>query len=90
MSGDLYERINRFRLLFIKQPILVDLYWRYIIFTTWIFNYKQNMDIKGVITGDIVNSTTIKVDQRKQLIDSIQQIATELKILSPLKIEHLL
>lgn len=51
------------------------------------FNYKQNMDIKGVITGDIVNSTTIKVDWRKHLIDSIPRIADELRILSPLKIE---
>lgn len=45
------------------------------------------MDIKGVITGDIVNSTTIQVNYRKQLIDSIQQIAEELMVLTPLRIE---
>lgn len=45
------------------------------------------MAIKGVITGDIISSTTIKIDWKKQLIDSIQQVAEELKIFSPLKIE---
>ncbi len=45
------------------------------------------MDIKGVITGDVVNSSTIKVDWRKLLIDSIQQVANELSALSTLKIE---
>ncbi len=45
------------------------------------------MDIKGVITGDIVNSTKIDIEWRKHLVDSTQQIADELSILSPLKIE---
>lgn len=45
------------------------------------------MDIKGVITGDVVNSTKINIEWRKYLIDSIQQVAEELSILSPLKIE---
>lgn len=45
------------------------------------------MDIKAVITGDIVNSTTIKIHWRRELIDSIQQIAEDLRVLSPLKIE---
>ncbi len=45
------------------------------------------MNIKGVITGDIINSTKISTDQRQQLIDAIQQVATELNILSPLEIE---
>lgn len=47
----------------------------------------KHMNIKGVITGDIVNSTTIEVDWRKQLTGFIQQIADELMVLSPLKIE---
>lgn len=45
------------------------------------------MNIRGVITGDIINSTRISINRRSQLIDSIQQIATELNVLSPLKIE---
>ena len=45
------------------------------------------MDIKGVITGDVVNSTKIDIKWRKHLIDSIQLAAKESSILSPLKIE---
>ncbi|RHJ94871.1 hypothetical protein [Parabacteroides bouchesdurhonensis] len=45
------------------------------------------MNIKGVITGDVINSTAIRVDWKKQLIDSIQDVADELTILTPLEIE---
>lgn len=59
----------------------------YSIFATQKPIYEYKMDIKGVITGDVVHSTTIKVDWREQLIESIQKVANELMILSPLKIE---
>lgn len=43
--------------------------------------------IKGVITGDIVGSTNIKLEWRETLLDSIQKVVDELAILSSLKIE---
>ena len=47
----------------------------------------MKMDIKAVITGDIINSTRIRAERRTLLIDSILRVADELKILSPLQIE---
>lgn len=44
------------------------------------------MDRKGVITGDIVNSSALNVEAKKLLIGSIWQITDELKHLSPLDI----
>ena len=41
----------------------------------------------GVITGDIINSTSIKPDDRKILFDSISKIAVDMQKISPLKIE---
>lgn len=45
------------------------------------------MEIKGVITGDIINSTAIKPKWRQILLDSIREIAEELSVLTPLKLE---
>lgn len=45
------------------------------------------MNIKGVITGDIVKSGDILPHQRPALLDAMQAIAHDLEILSPLKME---
>lgn len=45
------------------------------------------MDVKGVITGDIVGSTAINLDWRETLLDCIRKSVDELSILSPLKME---
>lgn len=44
-------------------------------------------EIKVFLSTNGVVSTAIRVDWRKQLIDSIQEVADELMILTPLKIE---
>lgn len=41
---------------------------------------------KGVITGDVVNSTALDIDAKKTLIGNIWQISDELQILSQLDI----
>lgn len=51
------------------------------------YSLKNNMDIKGVITGDIISSTTIETKWKKFLLNTIQKVVGELKILSPSKIE---
>ena len=43
--------------------------------------------IKGVITGDIINSSAIQIEYRDFLLKSIQKIAEELNVIEPLKIE---
>lgn len=45
------------------------------------------MEIKGVITADIVNSTSIKTEWRATLLDTIQKIVGELELFSPLRLE---
>ncbi|MCK9346677.1 MAG: SatD family protein [Bacteroidales bacterium] len=45
------------------------------------------MNIKGVITGDIVSSSTIKAEWRDTLLRVLQEIVDELKTVSDLKIE---
>lgn len=45
------------------------------------------MDLKGVITADIVQSTLIEVDYRKDLLDAIKEIVEELQGLSPMWME---
>ncbi len=45
------------------------------------------MDIKGVITGDIVSSTAVKLEWRKKLVDAMQNVVDELSISTFLKIE---
>ena len=48
----------------------------------------MNMDkIKGVITGDIIDSSAIQIEYRDFLLKSIQKIAEELNVIEPLKIE---
>lgn len=43
--------------------------------------------IKGVITGDIIESSGIQIKYRDFLLKSIQEIADELSVIDPLKIE---
>ncbi|MFC4665820.1 hypothetical protein [Falsiporphyromonas endometrii] len=45
------------------------------------------MKIKGVITGDIVSSSHIRLELRKKLLVAMREIAEDLKSLSDLKIE---
>lgn len=45
------------------------------------------MEIRGVITGDIISSMTVKTEWRKILLDTIQEIAHELEVFSPLRLE---
>lgn len=68
-----------------KQPKTVD-----IIKLKYTFGTEPSlhtMDIKGVITGDIVNSTAIEPQNKQKLIESIQTLATELQAISQLKLE---
>ncbi len=43
--------------------------------------------IKGVITGDIINSSAIQMKYRDFLLESIQKIADELAVIEPITIE---
>ncbi len=43
--------------------------------------------IKGVITGDIIESSAIQMEYRDFLLESIRKIADELNVIEPLKIE---
>lgn len=43
--------------------------------------------MKAVITGDIINSTSIALDQRAALLQCLETILTELRCLSPLEYE---
>lgn len=43
--------------------------------------------IKGVITGDIIESSAIQIEYRDLLVESIQRIANELMVIGSLKIE---
>lgn len=45
------------------------------------------MKIKGVITGDIVSSSSIQLEWRDMLLHAMQEIAEDLKSISLLKIE---
>lgn len=45
------------------------------------------MEIKGVITGDVVSSSSIKLEWRDRLLGSLQEITEELNAVSHLKIE---
>ena len=45
------------------------------------------MDIKGIITGDIVKSSTIQSDKRTVLLDTIHMLTEKLKTLSALQAE---
>jgi hypothetical protein len=45
------------------------------------------MEIRGVITGDIIKSTTVKTEWRETLLNSIRSVADELALLTPLKLE---
>lgn len=43
--------------------------------------------IKGVITGDIIESSAIQIEYRDFLLESIRNIADELSVIAPIKIE---
>ena len=43
--------------------------------------------MKAVITGDIINSSAIPIEQRPRLLRELDHIATDLKALSPLEYE---
>lgn len=45
------------------------------------------MDIKGIITGDIIKSSTIQPEKRTLLLDAIHMLTKELKTLSALQAE---
>ena len=59
---------------------------RYITFASDI-NTKYNMNMIGVITGDIIDSTKMDIESRNNLLISIEEVTKELKVLSPLKLE---
>lgn len=44
-------------------------------------------EIKGVITGDIIESSAIQIKYRDFLLESVRKIANELSVIEPLKIE---
>ncbi|MGM9842493.1 MAG: hypothetical protein ACI31D_09875 [Candidatus Limisoma sp.] len=44
-------------------------------------------EIKGVITGDIIESSAIQIKYRDFLLESIQTIVEELSVIEPLKVE---
>ena len=43
--------------------------------------------IKGVITGDIIESSAIQIEYRDFLLESIRKIVDELNVIEPIKIE---
>ena len=43
--------------------------------------------IKGVITGDIIDSSAIQIEYRDFLLESMRVIVNELSVIEPLKIE---
>lgn len=43
--------------------------------------------MKGIITGDIINSTAIPIEHRRELLSTIESIARELQDLTPFKYE---
>jgi len=45
------------------------------------------MKLKGVITGDIISSTTIKPEWRQSLLDSMERLVVEFNQFCPVKIE---
>lgn len=45
--------------------------------------------IKGVITGDIIESSAIQIKYRDFLLESIREIADELSVIEHLRIEFL-
>lgn len=45
------------------------------------------MEIKGIITGDIVKSTSVQPERRPALLGAVQRLTDELGQLSPLKME---
>lgn len=51
-----------------------------------LFN-RYNMEIKGVLTGDIIHSTTIQADWRERLLETIRGLVDELQLLSPMRME---
>ena len=48
---------------------------------------RLKMDIKGIITGDIVKSSAIQPEKRNVLLDAIYTLEEELKTLSTLRVE---
>jgi len=44
-------------------------------------------EIKGVITGDIIESSVMQITYRDFLLESVRKIANELSVIEPLKIE---
>ena len=44
-------------------------------------------EIKGVITGDIIESSAIQIKYRDFLLESVRKIANELSVMEPVKIE---
>lgn len=44
-------------------------------------------EIKGVITGDIIESSVIQIEYRDLLLESVRKIANELSVIEPVKIE---
>ncbi len=45
------------------------------------------MQLKGVITGDIISSTTIKPEWRQCLLDKMKRLVVEFNQFCPVKIE---
>lgn len=45
------------------------------------------MSIRGVITGDVINSTGLSVEQRKELLSALSAVADEIRAEHPLEYE---
>lgn len=52
-----------------------------------VVKYLSVMNIKGIITGDIVNSRSIQSNERGILLDIIHMVAEDLKSISTLQLE---
>lgn len=48
---------------------------------------NQQMKIRGVITGDIVQSTAIRPERRQMLLDTIRRLTDDLSAISPIQME---
>lgn len=44
-------------------------------------------EVKGVITGDIIESSAIQIKYRDLLLESVRKVADELAVIEPIKIE---
>lgn len=48
---------------------------------------EERMNIKGIITGDVVNSTSLTLEQRKDLLSCLSSVIAEIKEVHPISYE---